>query len=134
VVLGERHPLAASEAIHLRDLRGHAFCFFPRHVAPDSYDAVLAALTHTGEVFDVWESPIPQARHDRVRTGEGFTVVPRSLRDRPPAGTVSLDILDDLPSVDLELVWRPDALSPSAGALIAVARRLAVGDSWAASQ
>jgi DNA-binding transcriptional LysR family regulator len=130
VVLGERHPLAAREAIHLRDLRGDAFCFFPRHVAPDSYDAVLAALTYTGERFDTWESPIPRARHDRLRTGEGFTVVPRSLRDDPPTGTVSLDILDDLPSVDLELVWRKDSLSPSAGALIAVARRLAVGDSW----
>jgi hypothetical protein len=59
--------------------------------------------------------------------------VPRSLRDDPPAGTVSLDLLDDLPSVDLELVWRQDSLSPSAGALIAVARRLAVSDSWAPS-
>jgi hypothetical protein len=51
--------------------------------------------------------------------------VPRSLGGQPPAGTVSRLILDDLPTVDLELVWRPGSLSPSAGALIAVARRLA---------
>jgi DNA-binding transcriptional LysR family regulator len=125
VVLGERHPLAGQGAIRLRELRGRTFCFFPRHVAPDSYDAVLAALRHTGEAFDVWENPVPQARHDRLRTGEDFTVVPRSLGGQPPAGTVSRPILDDLPTVDLELVWRPGSLSPSAGALIAVARRLA---------
>ena len=124
VVLGERHPLAGHDAIRLRDLRGRTFCFFPRHVAPDSYDAVLAALGHTGEAFDVWADPVPQARHDRLRTGEDFTVVPRSLGGDPPPGTVSRPILDDLPSIDLELVWRPDSVSPSASALIAVARRL----------
>jgi DNA-binding transcriptional LysR family regulator len=124
-VLGERHPLAGMDAIRLRDLRGRTFCFFPRHVAPDSYDAVLAALRHTGEAFAVWENPVPQTRHDRLRAGEDFTVVPRSLGARPPSGTVSRPILDDLPTVDLELVWRPAALSPAAGALIAVARRLA---------
>jgi len=124
VVLGERHPLAGRDGLRLRDLREYGFCFFPREVAPDSYDAVLLALGHTGERFEVWESPIPQARHDRLRTGTDFTVVPRSLGDRPPSGTVGIAILDDLPTVDLGLVWRADALSPSVEALIAVARRL----------
>lgn len=128
VVLGERHPLAGQDAIRLRDLRGRTFCFFPRHIAPDSYDAVLAALRHTGEEFDVWENALPQARHDRLRAGEDFTVVPRSLGGRPPAGTVSRPVSDDLPAVDLELVWRPGSLPPSAAALIEVARRL----TWAA--
>jgi DNA-binding transcriptional LysR family regulator len=124
VVVGERHPLAVRDAVRLRDLRGRTFCFFPRHVAPDSYDAVLGALGHTGEGFEMWENPVPQARHDRLRAGEDFTVVPRSLGGQPPAGTVSLPILDDLPAIDLELVWRRDSLSPSAGALVALARRL----------
>lgn len=125
VVLGERHPLAEKDGIRLRDLRGRTFCFFPRQVAPDSYDAVLAALRQTGEAFDVWENPVPQARHDRLRAGQDFTVVPRSLGGQPPGGTVSRPILDDLPTVGLEIVWRPGSVSPSAGALIAVARRLA---------
>ncbi len=129
VVVGERHPLAGRAGIHLSDLRGQVFCFFPRDVAPDSYDAVLAALGHTGERFALWTDPVPQARHDRLRAGEDFTVVPRSLGARPPDGTVSLPVLDDLPPVDLELIWRPGSVSPSVDALIAVARRL--GGSWA---
>jgi len=129
VVVGERHPLSGQDAVALRELRGGTFCFFPRHLAPDSYDAVVAALGHTGEVFDRWEEPVPSARHDRLREGKDFTLVPRSLGERPPAGTVSLTVLDDLPPVGLELVWRPDGLSPSGGALVALARRLSAD--WA---
>jgi DNA-binding transcriptional LysR family regulator len=124
-VVGARHPLARRDALRLRDLRASVFCCFPRHLAPDSYDAILAALGHTGEVFEVWTDPVPAARHDRLRAGRDFTVVPRSLAAHPPAGTVSLPILDDLPPVGVDLVWRAEALSPSAAALVTVARRLA---------
>lgn len=130
VVVGERHPLSGQDAVALRELRGGTFCFFPRHLAPDSYDAAVAALRHTGEVFDHWEDPVPSTRHDRLREGRDFTLVPRSLGERPPDGTVSLAILDDLPPVTLELVWRRDSLPPSGGTLIDVARRL--GDGWSA--
>jgi DNA-binding transcriptional LysR family regulator len=124
VVVGDRHPLAGQRTVRLRELRGGTFCFFPRHLAPASYDAVVAALGHTGEAFDRWEDPVPSARHDRLREGKDFTLVPHSLGEHPPAGTVSLTVLDELPPVGLELVWRGDALSPSAGALVEVARRL----------
>lgn len=122
VVVGERHPLAARGTVRLSELRGGRFCFFPRHLSPDSHDAVTAALGHTGESFPRWEDPVPSARHERLREGRDFTLVPRSLGEHPPAGTVSLAVLDDLPPVELRLVWRRDALSPSARALVEVAR------------
>jgi DNA-binding transcriptional LysR family regulator len=128
VIVGDRHPLSGQTTVALRELRGGMFCFFPRHLAPDSYDAVTTALGHTGEVFDRWEDPVPSARHDRLREGKDFTVVPRSLGDRPPPGTVSLTIVDDLPPVVLELVWRRASRSPSCRGLVDVARRLA--DEW----
>lgn len=131
VVIGERHPLAGRRAVGLRDLRGRTFCFYPRHLAPDAYDAVVTALGHTGEVFERWEDPVPGARHDRLRESEDFTLVPRSLGARPPAGTVSLTVTDDLPPVELELVWRRESLPPSGRALVEVARRLAA--EWARS-
>jgi DNA-binding transcriptional LysR family regulator len=124
VVVGERHPLSGQDTVALRELRGGTFCFFPRHLAPDSHDAVTAAIEHTGEVFDRWEDPVPSTRHDRLREGKDFTVVPRSLAERPPPGTVSLTVLDDLPPVRLDLVWRRGSLSPSGRALVDVARRL----------
>jgi DNA-binding transcriptional LysR family regulator len=124
VVVGAGHPLAGRPGVRLADLRGQTFCFFPRTVAPESYDAVLTALGHTGETFDVWTDPVPRARHERLRAGTAFTVVPRSLAADPPAGTVSLTLLDDLPPVRLELAWRSDASSPSLEALVAVARRV----------
>jgi DNA-binding transcriptional LysR family regulator len=124
VVVGADHPLATRGAVHLRELRGGTFCFFPRHLSPDSYDTVTAALGHTGETFPVWEEPVPTARHERLREGKDFTLVPRSLGEHPPAGTTVLTVLDDLPPVELRLVWRRDALSPSARALVEVARDL----------
>jgi DNA-binding transcriptional LysR family regulator len=116
-------PLIDRPAVSLRDLSDHTFCYFPRRRAPAYHDAVLAALTSTGETFEVWEYPIPNAPLN-------FTVVPSSTAPHLPDGLVVRPISDPLPTFDLELLWNPESLSPTAGAVISTAMNLADEESW----
>jgi DNA-binding transcriptional LysR family regulator len=125
VVVGCRHPLAGKDAVALADLAGLTFCFYPRDQAPAAYDAVIAAL---GSAFEVWQEPVPQRRHARLREGDDFTVVPCSMSADPPAGLVSIPVLDELPVITLELVWKTP--SPSTRTFLETALRLARGKAW----
>ena len=116
-------PLIGRSSVSLWDLGDHTFCYFPRRRAPAYYDAVMAALTSTGQTFEVWEYPIPNAPLN-------FTVVPDSTAPHLPDGLVVLPISDPLPTFDLELMWNPESLSPAADAVMTTALDLADREDW----
>lgn len=132
VVVGIGHRLAERGAARLCELRGDVFRFFPRHLAPTYYDQVLRAVGATGESFEVWENPVPGLRHLAVRSGEGFSLLPASIREWLPAGVTALDVVDDLPTIDLELLWYPETAPPGVKLLVDTAHRLAASEGWMA--
>jgi len=122
-VVGSNHPLARLDAVTLEDLRDQTFCFFPRHIAPTSYDAVLGALHHTARGSTSGRAT-PQARHAacaRATVSLWFPLpwtAPTGRHHKPPPPGQPA-------TVDLELIWKPDSLSPSTDTLITAAHRLA---------
>jgi len=130
VVVGSGHPLATRTSVALRDLRGQTLRFFPRHFAPVYYDHVLAALSSTGETFDVWENPLPGLRNLTLNLGEeGFMFLPRSVGRQLPAGITCLTVTDELPPIELAISWARQT-TPAVIALVHTARRLARREGW----
>jgi DNA-binding transcriptional LysR family regulator len=123
VVLAETHPLAQRSTLALSDLRGETFRFLPRRFAPQYYDAVLAALRSTGEDFHVWENPLPGLRYFGDLATGGFNLLPVSISRSLPSGVKCLPVADRLPTVDLEMVWRPGG-GRAVEAVAAIATRL----------
>ncbi|MEO3784581.1 LysR family transcriptional regulator [Actinocorallia sp. B10E7] len=122
-LLPATHSKAGAGGVALRDLRGHTFCYFPRRRAPAYHDAVLQALSSTGESFTVWEHPIP---NDPLN----FTVIPSSTVAHIPDGLAALPITDPLPDFDLELLWNARAADPATAAVAETALRLARREGW----
>jgi DNA-binding transcriptional LysR family regulator len=109
VVVAGGHRLAGADAVRLKDLRGDTFRFLPRRFAPDYYDAVLAAVRSCGEDFPLWHNPFPGLRYFGDLGSGGFHVLPKSITSSLPAGVAVLPILDPLPGIELNLIWRPGA-------------------------
>lgn len=129
-VLDIRHPLAGRDTLALRELRGHILRFFPRAVAPRYHDGVLAALGVSGESFEVWENRLPGLRTlGSALSGGDFMILPASLRPHLPTTMVGVTLLDELPTIDLQVAWARDA-PPTAAALVRTARRLARKEGW----
>jgi DNA-binding transcriptional LysR family regulator len=109
VVVGEHHALADNDAVWLAELRDDTFRFLPRRFAPAYYDAVLAAVRHSGVDFTLWENPFPGLRYFGDLDTGGFHVLPQSIANALPAGVRVLKIRDTLPKLEIHAVWRPGA-------------------------
>jgi DNA-binding transcriptional LysR family regulator len=130
VVLSAAHPLADEDEIALRDLRGEVFRFFPRRYGPVYYDAVIASLASTGETFDIWENPTPGMRNLGLRdTGEGFTLLPRSVGELLGPDVRCLPLSDRLPEIALEALWMPNP-APAVATFLRTADALARAEGW----
>ena len=124
------HPLAGHPAARLGDFRGATFRFFPRHLSPGYYDTIRAILDSSGEAFEIAENPTPGLRHLSLLDGRGFTLVPATVGTNPPGGAVTIPLADNLPPVDLELLWRNDAVSAAIGTIVSTAQALAASRGW----
>lgn len=106
--LSERHPLAGRDAIHLSELASELFTFFPREVAPDYHDMVLAACRAAGF------SPRIQhyARHFLSllllpASGAGVCIVPASAAILSIPGLKLVPIRDSGLHSELKMLWNP---------------------------
>jgi LysR substrate binding domain len=109
VAVAGGHRLSGADAVRLAELRGDTFRFLPRRFAPDYYDAVLAAVQSSGEDFPMWHNPFPGLRYFGDLASGGFHVLPKSIASALPAGVKVLRIVDPLPGIELNLIWRPGA-------------------------
>lgn len=124
-VVAAEHPLATRDGVALHDLRGETLRFLPRRLAPAWFDLVTAAVQGSGESFEVWLSADPRLGTFAVDDLGGFTVVPASVGERLPRGVACVPLTDPLPTVDLVVVWRPDATSSAGHLVVETARKLA---------
>lgn len=129
-VVGEGHPLAQYGRAGLRDFAGQRFCCPPRRLAPSRYDFMMAALERTGETFGHWESPIHGLGHLDLSDRRSFALVVASVTDQVPVGTATVAITDDLPTLDLQMVWKRDNTSAILEIFIDTARGIAHQEGW----
>jgi DNA-binding transcriptional LysR family regulator len=108
-VVAGSHRLACADTVRLAELRDDTLRFLPRRFAPDYYEAVLAAVSSGGVQFSLWHNPFPGLRYFGDLDSGGFHVLPRSIASALPAGVKALRIVDPLPGLELNLIWRPGA-------------------------
>jgi DNA-binding transcriptional LysR family regulator len=129
-VVDEHHPLALQGRAKLREFAGQRFCHPPRRLAPDRYDLMAGVLARTGEVFEFWENPIHGLAHLNLRDRRSFALVSASVVGRVPVGTATVVLTDDLPVLELQLVWRRENTSTTLSTLLNTARELAYREGW----
>lgn len=129
-VVCETHPLADRGRVALREFAGQRFCHPARRLAPGRHDFMMKALQGTGERFSYQESPVHGLGHLDLNDKRSFALVPASVAGRGPIGTAAVAISDDLPTLDLELVWRRHNDSAALAVLLGAARDLARCRGW----
>lgn len=129
-VVDERHPLALRGSAALREFAGQRFCHPPSRLAPDRYNLMAGMLARTGEVFEFSENPIHGLAHLNLRDRRSFALVSASVVGRVPVGTATVVLTDDLPVLELQLVWRRENTSTTLATLLDTARELAYREGW----
>jgi DNA-binding transcriptional LysR family regulator len=129
-VVGEGHPLAARGRAGLADFAGQRFCHPPRRLVPGRYDFMIAALERTGETFEYWESPIHGLGHLDLSDRRSFALVVASVAGQVPVGTTTVAITDDLPALELQMVWKRDNTSAILEIFVDTARGVAHQEGW----
>jgi DNA-binding transcriptional LysR family regulator len=129
-VVGDGHPLAACGRARLQDFAGQRFCHPPRRLVPGRYDFLMAALERTGETFEHWESPIHGLGHLDLSDRSSFALVVASATGQVPVGTVTIPIDDDLPALEVQMVWKRDRTSAILETFIDTARGVARDKGW----
>jgi DNA-binding transcriptional LysR family regulator len=129
-VVSEAHPLVASGRAALRDFAGQRFCHPPRRLAPGRYDFMTTALERTGETFEYWESPIHGLGHLDLSDRRSFALVVGSVVGQVPVGTATVAITDDLPTLELQMVWKRDNTSAIREIFVDTARGVAQQEGW----
>lgn len=129
-VVSEAHPLVPCGRAALRDFAGQRFCHPPRRLAPGRYDFMTTALERTGETFEFWESPIHGLGHLDLSDGRSFALVVGSVVGQVPVGTATVAITDDLPTLELQMVWRRDNTSTIREIFVDTARDVADREGW----
>ena len=92
VLMAANHPLTRHQQVTCRQLSGYELIWFPRHVAPGIYDAILEALARNGA-------------HLTVTTGtDSMPAIAAALPLLPAAISLSTQ---HLAAGSPELAWRP---------------------------
>ncbi|MCO6006228.1 LysR family transcriptional regulator [Actinoallomurus purpureus] len=129
-VVDEGHALVRRGRVGLREFAGQRFCHPARRLAPDRYDFMAKALERTGETFEYWESPIHGLSHLDLQDRRSFALVAASVVGRVPVGTVTIALTDDVPPLELQMVWKRSNASAALRLLIDTARDVARREGW----
>jgi DNA-binding transcriptional LysR family regulator len=129
-VVDVNHPLSWRGRATLREFSGQRFCHPPRRLAPDRYDYMARALERAGGTYEFAENPVHGLAHLDLHDCRSFALVAASAVGRVPMGTATVTLTDELPPLELQMVWRRDNPSAALNILIQAARRLAEREGW----
>ncbi|HEY7063164.1 MAG TPA: LysR family transcriptional regulator [Chloroflexota bacterium] len=128
VALPAGHPLAARRRLAVAALADEPWVLFPRRLAADLYDQIMALCERAGFRPRVAQEALQMQTVARlVGAGSGVSLVPRSVQQLHGAG-VAYRPLRDAPAaaVEMAIAWRRDDASALLRQFLAVARRAAV--------
>jgi DNA-binding transcriptional LysR family regulator len=124
IALPESHPRAADRSMPLAALAEEIFILFPRAVAPDLHDAIVASCQRAGFSCKLSQAA-PQISTTvlMVAAGLGVSIVPQSIAQIRLAGVAYIRIEGEAPRASISLAYRRDDRSTTVRNFVASARR-----------
>jgi len=115
--------------VPLRSIAGEPFILFPREVAPDLHEAIVALCRRAGFSPTIGQEAIQmQTIVSLVAGGMGVSLVPASLEHLRRDGVVYRPLAERGPQVEIGLAWRASDDSPLTRAFVAEARAASAVD------
>jgi DNA-binding transcriptional LysR family regulator len=109
--------------VPVRELRGEPFVLFPRHLAPASYDVVIAMCRRAGFSPDIrHECADYQTMLSLVAAGLGLTLVPASVRNLGRVGVACRALSGSTAKAELVLMYHPVQVSRALETFIEIAQ------------
>jgi len=123
-VLPKSHPHAKrSGALPTRALAEEPFVLFPRSLAPDLYDTIIAYTRKAGFAPKIAQDARQmQTIIGLVAGGLGVSIVPACMRALRRSDVAYRTLSPVTPNITTHLVWRSDDTSNVLGSFLAVAR------------
>jgi DNA-binding transcriptional LysR family regulator len=123
VALPAGHPLAAQRRLALAALAAEPWVLFPRRLAADLYDQIVALCERAGFRPRLAQEAVQMQTVVRlVGAGGGVSLVPRSVRTLHSAGVAYRPLRDGPATVEMAVAWRRDDESPLLRQFLDVAR------------
>ena len=113
LALPKGHPLAVRRKIALSKLKGQPMIMYPRSIQPLLYDNIIKCCEAAG--FKPEISQEARTKHTTtalVAAGLGVAIVPESSKRLRRKGVVYLPIVDNLPQVEIAMIWKTGNNSP----------------------
>jgi DNA-binding transcriptional LysR family regulator len=108
------HPLAAQPSAKLSELAGEGFITMPAAQGSTLREATFSACTAAGfRPTVVQEVSDPYTALSLVAGGVGVSLMPDSIADIMPAGTVFVPLSGAAPKLESGLAWNPKLVSPA---------------------
>jgi DNA-binding transcriptional LysR family regulator len=126
VALPAAHPLAAQRRVAVAALAGEPWVLFPRRLAADLYDQILALCEGAGFRPRLAQEAVQMQTVVRlVGAGVGVSLVPRSAESLHSAGVAYRPLRGAAAEVEMAVAWRRDEESALLRQFLDVARATA---------
>jgi DNA-binding transcriptional LysR family regulator len=124
IALPESHPRAGDRSMPLAALAEESFILFPRAVASDLHDAIIASCQRAGFSCRLSQDSLQISTTVlMVAAGLGVSIVPQSIAQIRLAGVAYIRIEGDAPRASISLAYRRDDRSTTVRNFVASARR-----------
>lgn len=120
VAMPSSHGLAKHPTVALKDLAREPFILFPRALAPNIYDGILAACHKAGFSPSITIEAQMHTMVSLAAAGMGLALVPESMQNLRRKGLVYRRLSHPSLTVALALAWRDEPASPVLRAFAAV--------------
>jgi len=111
----EKHPMARSGRIRLRDLSGEAYTLWPRHLSPGRYDLLLSIFRQAGfgpPIAMEGDLPSTQTVLGMVAAGLTVALVDSAIKQKAMPGVVFRPISDRGVLTESGVIYRREDPSP----------------------
>lgn len=125
-VLPLHHPLAKRDSIHLFELDGESFVFWPRGANMNFYDQIIATCHQHGCSPGTFVSSSDmQTQLAYISAGMGVSVQPFSFRTTGRSDVAYVPLNGAVKPVSLQIAWSPPNETPTLRMLLDVVRHVA---------
>ena len=124
LALPEEHRLAQHGSVTLADLDGEPVVIFPRQIAPQIYDTVLALCQDAGFNLKIAMEAFPaQSIIALVASGVGMGFIASETQRLARAGVVYRPITGPVPHLTIGVAYHADGAAPAARTLLSAAHQ-----------
>ncbi|MGI5129801.1 LysR family transcriptional regulator [Pseudonocardia sp. CA-107938] len=123
LAIPQDHRLARRESVTLADLEGEPIVIFPRQIAPQIYDTVLALCQDAGFTAKIAMEAFPaQSIIALVASGVGMGFIASETQRLARTGVVYRPITGPAPHLSVGVAYHVDGVAPAAQTFLAAAR------------